>query len=157
MRLFAPYWRTIAIGVVNDLVRRPQTVQQMSDLLGMTVADFLLFAQIYTVPHLVVTKKRDILQKVADSCNRSPKSLCMEHHVWAAILTNVLIQETDDVEGLMMGLFSAITSEFGKIHYTELLKAEQPLTAGELLKVASEEEPRKMDKVGLIQDPSYSY
>lgn len=143
MRLFAPYWRTIATAVVIDLLRKPQVVQQMSDLLAMTVPDFLLFTQTYTVPYLVLTKKRDILQRIADSCNRSPKSLCMEHNNWAAILASTLLQESSDIENLIMGLFSTVTPEFGKIHYTELLKAEQPLTAGEILKAASEDESRK--------------
>ena len=147
MRLFAPYWRTIAVGVVNDLLRRPQTVQQMSDLLSMTVTDFLSFTQMFTLPYLIVTKKRDILQRISDACNRSPKSLCMEHHNWAAILTNILMQDTDDVEQLMMGLLAPVSSDFAKIHYSELLKAEQPLTAGELLKVATEDEPLKIEKV----------
>lgn len=118
-------------------------MQQMSDLLAMTVTDFLLFTQTYTVPYLVLTKKRDILQRIADSCNRSAKSLCMDHNNWAAILACILLQDSSDIEGLIMGLFSAVTPEFGKIHYTELLKAEQPLTAAEILKVASEEEPQK--------------
>ena len=115
----------------------------MSDLLAMTVTDFLLFTQTYTVPYLVLTKKRDILQRIADSCNQSAKSLCMDHNNWAAILACILLQDSSNIEGLIMGLFSAVTPEFGKIHYTELLKAEQPLTAAEILKVASEEEPRK--------------
>ena len=115
----------------------------MSDLLAMTVTDFLLFTQTYTVPYLVLTKKRDILQRIADSCNRSAKSLCMDHNNWAAILACILLQDSKDIEGLIMGLFSAVTPEFGKIHYTELLKAEQPLTAAEILKAASEEEPQK--------------
>ena len=155
MRLFAPYWRTIATAVVNDLLRRPQVVQQMSDLLGMTVTDFLLSTQTYTVPYLVLTKKRDILQRIADSCNRSPKSLCMEHNNWAAILASILLQDSDNLENLIVGLFSAVTPEFGKIHYTELLKAEQPLTAGEILKAASEDESRKQ-KVRLAVMPKCS-
>ena len=133
---------------MNDIQRRPQIAQQLSDLLGMTVTEFLLFTQTYTVPYLVLTKKREILQKVADSCGRSPKTLCMDHNNLAAILAYILLQASDDTERMIMTLFAVVSPEFTKIDYTELLKAEQPLTASELLKAAGEEDEIKKQKVG---------
>ena len=150
LRLFAPYWRTIAGNVVNEIQRRPQVAQQLSDLLGMTVTEFLRFTQIYTIPYLVLTKKRDILQKVADSCNRSPKTICMDHHNLAAILSCILLQNSEDMESMIMNLFAVVSPEFTKIDYTELLKAEQPLTASELLKVAGEDNDSQRDNVSTI-------
>ena len=150
LRLFAPYWRTIAGNVVNEIQRRPQLAQQLSDLLGMTVTEFLRFTQTYTIPYLVLTKKREILQKVADSCNRSPKTLCMDHHNLAAILSCILLQNSDHVESMIMNLFAVVSPEFSKIDYTELLKAEQPLTASELLKVAGEDNDSKRESVSMI-------
>ena len=149
MRLFAPYWRTIATAVVNDLMRRPQVVQQLADLLAVTVADFLVFTQAYTIPYLVLTKKRDILQRIADSAGRSTKQLCMDHSNLAATLACILLQESDDMEGLIIALFSNISPEFAKIHYTDLLKAEQPLTAAELLKSAPDNDGTSKPKVRL--------
>ena len=128
---------------MNDLQRRPQIAQQLSDLLGMTVTEFLLFTQTYTVPYLVLTKKREILQKVADSCNRSPKTLCMDHNNLAAILACMLLQASDDIESMIMALFGIVSPEFNKIDYSELLKAEQPLTASELLKAAGEDDDKR--------------
>ena len=147
MRLFAPYWRTIATAVVNDLLKKPQVVQQMSDLLAITVADFLTFTQSYTTPYLILTKKQDILQRIADSSNRSLKQLCMDHTNLAATLACVLLQESEDPEGLIMALFSNISFEFAKIHCSDLLKAEQPLTAAELLKAATEDDDMGKTKV----------
>ena len=149
MRLFAPYWRTIATAVVNDLMRRPQVVQQMADLLAVTVADLLVFTQAYTIPYLVLTKKRDILQRIADSAGRSTKQLCMDHSNLAATLACILLQESDDMEGLIIALFSSISPEFAKIHYTDLLKAEQPLTAAELLKSTLDDDGTSKPKVRL--------
>ena len=150
LRLFAPYWRTIAGNVVNEIQRRPQIAQQLSDLLGMTVTEFLRFTQTYTIPYLVLTKKREILQKVADSCNRSPKTLCMDHHNLAAILSCILLQTSDNMESMIMNLFAVVSSEFSKIDYAELIKAEQPLTASELLKVAGEDTGSKRDHVSIF-------
>lgn len=150
MQLFAPYWRTIAPAVVNDLLRRPQVVQQLADILAVTVAEFLVFTQTYTTPFLVLTKKREVLQRIADSSNRSSKQLCMDHSNLAAILACILMQDSEDIEGMIMALFSNISPEFAKIHYTDLLKAEQPLTAAELLKAATDEDDSGKQKVRLI-------
>ena len=49
-----------------------------------------------------------------------------------------------------MNLFAIVSPEFSKIDYTELLKAEQPLTASELLKVAGENSDSKRENVGVI-------
>jgi len=151
MQLFAPYWRTIAPAVVIDLLKRPQVVQQLADILAVTVAGFLVFTQTYTTPFLVLTKKREVLQRIADSSNRSPKQLCMDHSNLAAILACILMQESEDIEGMIMALFSNISPEFGKIHYTDLLKAEQPLTAAELLKAATDEDDSGKQKVKLVE------
>ena len=112
----------------------------------MTVTEFLLITQTHTVPYLVLTKKREILQKVADSCSRTPKTLCMDHNNLAAILACILLQASDDTEGTIMALFAVVSSEFTKIDCTELLKAEQPLTASELLKAAGEGDERRRQK-----------
>ena len=119
----------------------------MSDLLAVTVPEFLMFTQTYTTPYLVLTKKRDILQRIADSSNRSPKQLCMDHPNLAAILACILLQDSQDIEGMIMALFSIVSPEFGKIHYTDLLKAEQPLTAAELLKAATDDDDSSKQKV----------
>ena len=133
--------------MVNEIQRRPQIAQQLSDLLGLTVNEFLQTTQVHTVPYLVLTKKREILQRVADACNRSAKTLCMDHNNLAAVLACILLQGFEDLENMIMGLFTAVSPEFSKIDYTELLKAEQPLTASELLKLAGEDDEAKQEKV----------
>ena len=49
-----------------------------------------------------------------------------------------------------MNLFAVVSPEFSKIDYTELLKAEQPLTASELLKVAGEDIDSERENVSII-------
>ena len=137
---------------MSEIQRRPQLAQQLSELLGMKVTEFLLFTQSFTIPYLVLTKKRELLQRVADACNRSPKTLCMDHNNLAAILACILLQDSDDMENLIMALFTVVSPEFKKISCTELLKAEQPLTAAELLKAAGEDNSPTREMVRL-QEP----
>ena len=147
MKLFAPYWRTIAITVVQDLHRRPQIAQQMSDLLAMSVSDFLSMTQVYTVPHFVLTKKKDVLQRIADACGQSIMALCREHNNLAAILSCVLLQTSSDVESLVMNLLNAVSPEFGNVDCAELLRSEPQATASELLRAAGESDEVRKAKV----------
>ena len=147
MRLFTPYWRTIAVTVVQDLQRRPQVAQQISDLLAMTVTDFLRLTQYHTTPYLVLTKKRDILHRVAGSCGRSIKDQCMDHNNLAAVLAHILLQPSKDIEEMIIGLLRTASSEFDRVDCAELIKGEPMLTASELLKAAGEDEDSKRSRV----------
>lgn len=147
MKLFAPYWRTIAVTVVQDIHRRPQIAQQISDLLAMSVSDFLSMTQVHTVPFFVLTKKQDVLQRIADACGQSIMVLCREHNNLAAILSCILLRTSSDVESLVMGLLNAVSPEFGNVNCAELLKSEPQSTASELLRAAGENDEAKRPKV----------
>ena len=147
MKLFAPYWRTIAVTVVQDIYRRPQIAQQISDLLAMSVSDFLSMTQVHTVPFFVLTKKQDILQRIADACGQSIMVLCREHNNLAATLSCVLLRTSSDVEGLVMALLNAVSPEFANVDCAELLKSEPQSTASELLKAAGENDEVTRPKV----------
>ena len=136
MRLFAPYWRTIAVAVVQDLHRRPQIAHQISDMLATSVADFLTLTQVHTVPFCVLTKRKDVLQRIADACGQSIMALCREHNNLAAILSCILLRGSHNVESLVMTLLNAVSPEFSNVDCAELLKSEPQATASELLRVA---------------------
>lgn len=147
MRLFMPYWRTIAPHVVKDLLRRPQVAQHLSDLLAMSVSEFLRLTQVYTVPLLVLTKKREILQKIADACGHTIMQLCMDHNNMAAILSCILLQPSEDVENVIVALFNAASPDFSQLDHIDIIRAEPILTASELLKAASEDDPSLRSRV----------
>ena len=139
LRLLEPYWRTIAISIVKDMHKRPQVVQLVSDLLGIGVTDFLRITQFYTIPYLILTKKRDLLQRIADSNGPDCTivSLCMEREQFAAILAYLLVQPAQDPEHLVISLLSEASPDFAKSNLTELLKADPTQLAYELLKAGS--------------------
>lgn len=147
MKLFAPYWRTIAVTVVQDLQRRPQIAQQVSDLLAMGVPDFLRMTQVHTVPFFVLIKRQDILQRIADACGHSIMALCREHNNLAAILSCVLLRTSSDVEIVVMNLLNAVSPEFSNVDCAELLKSEPQATASELLRAGGETDEAKESKV----------
>ena len=148
-RIFEPYWRTIAVTVVKDLQTRPQIVQLVCDLLNLSVPQFLNQTQFFTIPYLVLTKKKEILQRVAESCGpeHSVKSLCMGHAQLAAILSYLLLQQWEDMENSIMSLLCHASPEFKDVDLIELIKSAPMLTTFELLKIAGEEEEGKSARV----------
>lgn len=143
MKLFAPYWRTIAATVVQDIQRRPQIAQKLSDLLAMSVPDFLVLTQVHTIPHFVLRKKRDIIQRIAEASGQPVMALCREHSNLAAILSNILLQPSTDVESLMSNLLISVSPEFNNVDCAELMKSEPQATAAELLKCAGDDDEAK--------------
>ena len=147
MRIFTPFWRTIAVIVVKDLQSRPQIAQQVSELLGMSVGEFLNLTQIYTIPHLVMIKKMDLLQRVADASNMDIWSLCIDRTNMAAIIAYIMLQPSRDLGTLVMVSLRAADPGFESIDLTELLKAEPVSLAVHLLKVAEDDDMSKRSRV----------
>ena len=149
MRLFTPYWRTIAITVVKELQTRPQIAQQLSDLLTISVPEFLVLTQTFTIPYLVLTKRRDILQRIAQARGGdcSLWTLCIDTTNMAAILAYLLIQPSTDIESMIITLLTEITPEFSNVDLAELAKAEPITIATELLKAAAEDDEVQRPKV----------
>ncbi|KAL8729547.1 MAG: hypothetical protein Q9166_004627 [cf. Caloplaca sp. 2 TL-2023] len=137
-RMLAPYWRTLAPTVVQDIQRRPQTAQNLSDLLSVTVSELLRLTQIHTLPYFVSTKQRELLQRIADACNRSIKEICMEPVNIAAILAYILLRSPGEAEITSMTAFKAVSSEFNHFDCAGILNAEPLLIAVELLKTAGD-------------------
>lgn len=150
LRLFAPFWRTVAPTVVQDLQRRPQVAQYLSDLLSLNVSEVLRITQIYTLPYLVLTKQHDILQRIANACNRSIRDLCMEHSNMSAILAYIMMRSSGEAEATIMTAFRAISSDFVNVDCSELVKVEPVLIATELLKAAGDGDDAARNKVSSV-------
>ena len=157
-KLFEPYWRTVAITVVKALQNRPQIAQQMSDLLGIDVKDFLRLTQQFTVPYLVLTKRKEILQRIADE--RAPPynsvtSLCIDRGNMPNILAYILLHTTaNEWETTTLSLLREASPNFASVDLVEIVKIEALLTVIELLKAAGEAEDDKVGQVGSLSPHS---
>ena len=144
-----PYWRTIAITVVKDINSRPQIAQQMCELLNMSMASFLVLTQVYTVPYLILFKKGDVLRRIAEACDprQSVQMICTEPANLTATLAYLLLQQFDDVEGMIMELLREASPGFEAVDLPDILRGHPIPLAGELLKVAGEGDELKKTRV----------
>ena len=125
----------------------------MSDLLGIDVAAFLRLTQEFTVPYLVLTKRGDILQRIANACvppYPSVGALCMSRGNMPTILAYLLLHTaSSEWETVIMSLLREASTDFLTVDLADVINLESVLTVSELLKAAGEEEEGKYGQVEL--------
>ncbi|KAF2206005.1 hypothetical protein GQ43DRAFT_427658 [Delitschia confertaspora ATCC 74209] len=144
--LLRPWWRAIAPAVVKDLQSCPQKAQQLSDLLGMSVNQMLLLTQTETLPLLVLTKRKEVLQRIATARGTPIEILCMlPHKNLAGILALLLSQPVTNVKKAAADAINAVAPRLEELGHDlpALVKMEPVLVACELLKMAAEDESKK--------------
>lgn len=137
-RLFEPFWKNLAYMVTRDMVHRPQRSRALAELLQISVNQLLLLIQAHALPWLVLEKRVDVIQKIADA--RQEKDLwrpMMDGTNLAAVLALLLVQDTDDMGGFVMSALSEISAHFRSLSILDLFQSEPVLIALELLKASA--------------------
>lgn len=108
-QLLSPYWKFIGFSVIRDIVKKPQKAQQLADLTEQSVRQLLVHTQADTLPHLVLSKKRDIIEKIAQARKASVAEVLTQPRAnLAKILALLLSQPVADVERNAMETLAAI-------------------------------------------------
>lgn len=153
MALLKPFWRNISFEVFKDLHNRPQKAQQLSDLLETNIDQLLILTQTELLPYLVLTKKRDILERVAAARNTNVQDVCVQPKAnMASILTILFLHSADDIENedmenSAMDLLCESVPEFQSTDLQTLIKQDPTLIAFNILKAAAVEEGSKKQRV----------
>ncbi|KAF2211034.1 hypothetical protein CERZMDRAFT_43856 [Cercospora zeae-maydis SCOH1-5] len=140
--LFQPFWRSIAVAVVQELHSRPQKAQQLCDLLSMDMNNFLVLTQRETLPFLLLTKKKDIVQRIANARGNGTtvEDVCMQPRTnLAAILAVLLSQSAHEAEELAFSCLTEVAPDLRKTDIASLVKVDPVLVACEMLKLSGEQ------------------
>ncbi|GKZ39773.1 serine/threonine-protein kinase M1 [Aspergillus brasiliensis] len=134
--LFRPFWRTLSVTVVRNFQSRPYMAEQLCDLLGMKVDDFLRLTETYVLPYLVLTRKREVIIRVgaAYKDTKTPFDICSEKNNLASILAFLLSQPSPNPEESVMSALSEVDAAFSGRSLAELLRIEPILISCDLLK-----------------------
>lgn len=110
--------------------------EQLCDLLGMTVDDFLRLNEVHILPHLVFSRKKEIIARIGATYKdtKTPFDICSEKDNLAAILAFLLCQPFSDPQKMIMSTLSAVDSAFEGRTLAELVRIEPILIACDLLK-----------------------
>ncbi|KAL2832369.1 hypothetical protein BDW59DRAFT_104134 [Aspergillus cavernicola] len=134
--IFRPFWRTLSVIVAKNLQSRPYMAEQLCDLLGMRVDDFLKMTEVYVLPHLVLSRKREVIARIGGAYKdvKTPFDICSEKDNLAAILAFLLCQPSSDPQKMIMSTLSAVDSAFDGRALADLVRIEPILIACDLLK-----------------------
>jgi serine/threonine-protein kinase ATR len=150
--MFNPFWGNIAIEAVKDLIVKPQTTQVMADLLGISVSEFLILTQSFTLPWLVLGSKIDVIRRISEARKDSEQwMVCMAESNLIPILALLLVQDKADLEDFVMSRFRKVDPRFEELDLVELLRVEPSAEALLLLKAAGEADDGKKSRVGVLE------
>jgi serine/threonine-protein kinase ATR len=150
MELLRPFWRSIGFAVIKDIHNKPQKAQQLSDLTEQSVNSLLLLTHTDTLPHLVLTKRKDILQRIATARGTSIQDICTQpRRNLAGILALLLCQPVADVEKNAMDALVAVAPAFRENgnDLSDWVKLEPVMVACEVLKSAADQHETRRDNV----------
>ena len=143
--MFSPFWPSISVGVVKQLQSKPQIAQMLSEITGMELSDFLKTTQGYTLPYLILWKRPELVERVAQACKTDVVSLALSN--MAHILALLLTQEADNVEAFTLHLLAHSTVEFKDISLGEIARPDAMSLATELLKAAVDADEGRKTRV----------
>lgn len=150
-RFLSPFWESIAFAAAKDLLVRPQSTQMLSDLLGMSVSDFLVLTQSYTVPLLILSKQVDVIRRISEARkDKRDFQVVLENSNLVPTMVLLLQQSTPDMERFIMSNLERVTSEFRQQHMdlsTLMKQAEPSSQARLLLQAAGEADDSKKSRV----------
>jgi serine/threonine-protein kinase ATR len=147
-RMLSPFWDTIAVNSVKDLLVRPQTSQLMSDLLEMSVPEFLVLTQSHTLPWLVMHKRTDIIKRISQARKDDDGlKVCATTSNLVPILAKLLQQKVPDTGPYIMQLLLAASPGFKDFELTDLMRMEPASIAFHLLKAAGEADDEQRTQV----------
>ncbi|AEO65689.1 uncharacterized protein THITE_119498 [Thermothielavioides terrestris NRRL 8126] len=144
-QLFQPFWASLAFSVVKDLVSKPHAARLVADLMQMNVPGLLVMLQTHALPWLVLTKKREVVQKIAEARGDTDTlQTCMDPANLSAILALLLIQDAPDIAAHAMSLLGHACPQLEGYELVDLLRTNPLMIALELFKAGAQaDETRK--------------
>ncbi|KAF1999599.1 hypothetical protein P154DRAFT_467308, partial [Amniculicola lignicola CBS 123094] len=149
VELLRPFWRSIGFSVIKDLHTKPQKAQYLSDLIEQSVTNMLLNTQAETLPNLVLTKRVDIIERIATSRQISVLDVFLQPRKnLAGILSLLLCQGATDIEKNVTDILVGISPVFHESgnNLSSLVQHDPVLIACEILKsTADQHESKKVN------------
>lgn len=118
---------------------QPKLTQLLAEMQEMTVDQLLLHVQSEALPYLVLNKRKDIIERIAELRGEAePWMPCLDNANLGRILALLLTQETADFEQYIMSLLRHISSHFDEFRLVDLLQIEPLETTLNVLKAAGD-------------------
>jgi serine/threonine-protein kinase ATR len=132
------------------MIQRPQRSRALAELLQLSVNDLILLIQTHALPWLVLDKRHDAIQKIAEARQETDVWMpLLDGPNLAATLALLLVQETPDIEEFTKSHLNELSPHFHSLSLLDLFQSEPVLIALELLKAAASADESKKSLVSL--------
>lgn len=142
-----PYWRVIGFSVIRDIINKPQKAQLLADLTEQSVRQLLILTQADTLPHLVLTRRRDVIEKIAQARKATVgEVLTQPRRNLAKVLALLLCQPVTDIESNAMETLAAVEpaiTEGSNNRLDALIAVDITGVAIEILSLATDQDESK--------------
>lgn len=147
-RLFEPFWKSLAYMATKDMVHRPQRSRAIAELLQISVRELLLLIQTHALPWLVLEKRLDVIQKIAEARQEEDIwPILMDGPNLAATVALLLVQESENIDNFVTSRLKEISPHFHSLSLLNLFQSEPVLIALELLKAAANADETRLPAV----------
>lgn len=149
-RLFEPFWKSLAYLATKDMIQRPQRSRVIAELLRISVNELLLLIQTHALPWLVLDKRQDVIQRIAEARQDNDLSkVIMDAPNLASTLALLLVQDPDNIEEFTKSRLDQVSPGFLTVSLLEMFRMEPVVIALELLKAAANADETKKLLVSL--------
>lgn len=125
----------------------------MSDLLDVSVRDFLIMTQSFTLPYLVLLGKVDVIERIKQASRpEEDYVICLDPQNLLPILGLLMIQSVPDHEKYILKLLTATSSRFKEFDIIDLMRTEPATLITHLLKAAGDADDQKKGRVSFFSE-----
>ncbi|GAB0136223.1 hypothetical protein EsDP_00004534 [Epichloe bromicola] len=136
-RLFEPFWKSLAYMTTKDMIQRPQRSRVIAEILRISVNELLLLIQTHALPWLVLDRRQDVIQRIAEARQDNDLSkVIMDAPNLASTLALLLVQDPDNIEEFTKSRLDQVSPGFLTVSLLEMFRMEPVVIALELLKAA---------------------
>ncbi|KAK9466961.1 hypothetical protein V1512DRAFT_225198 [Lipomyces arxii] len=140
-RLLSPFWHSISVLVLKEFDLNSRLLHLLSQLLGVSINNFLVRTQEYTIPYLILARKTSVIERMANIDGKTVFELCMANMY--SILAVLLTQNFHDLLKVPMTYLIECSEKFARIPITSLIRADLIALSIEILKTYCEEDKGK--------------
>ncbi|ANB14310.1 protein kinase MEC1 [Sugiyamaella lignohabitans] len=133
-QLFTPFWSTISVVIVKQMVVNKSLLKRFAELLHIPTVDFLQRTTSFTVPYLVLAKKYDAVEMIAEACGSTSKKIYLDHV--PMILAVLLTQDVPNPEVFAEQRWLDADPSFGIVEFADVISPNIQGLSFELLKLA---------------------
>ncbi|KZO97981.1 hypothetical protein CALVIDRAFT_50339 [Calocera viscosa TUFC12733] len=143
--LFAPHLPRISVVLVEKLASAPQMVSEACQLISLTRNDFLSLTLDHTLPPLIASGRRDVLQIISRDLNKSIAGMAVARD--SLVLAHLFLcpseVQTDTGIEFLLGIISEATGKAASITLVGLIKGCMVPLLSELVMNLGDEDSNK--------------